>query len=632
MKLLLFVLLIGIAAFRISRWIWKRFDPESLLNPLESLASAGLVFTAIWLAIAWALAIPMLMSATTLLAGAVIVAAIAIALKASWLIAPIRVSTAAVIAIIPLVIWAVFLLWRGYILPPLGPDTLTYHMPRALLMSRLGGYARFGLPDTRIDTLAANYELMLATILDFCRNDTITEWLSTWFWALFLVQTGAMCLRWSKNSAATAVTVVIAAAAPVVILQGAAHKNDLMTAAFFLAAFHWTARWRMRGELSAALLAIMAVAMAIGTKAHGFVVAAVLLPFAIRKMPLRRAIALIAFGIAALILLGGEHYVYRGRGGAAGSVTERVRPAPWADFSNIVEVPALMLIAPFTSSDLEVPVPWRGESWMWNRFDVYASNFGWVVSILAVLLPLSIWLWRDDENHQERRVVMLAAFAVFILVLPARFVPRGYVSGFPRYTLFIMPIVVAATVPPLVAWLEQRNRGGRETVGALLTIFVVLHFGQQAWLYVRFDKWAPRMSLLFAMEHPGTRWVPSETFRAAFAVDQVAGPADSIDVHGGFDTWIYPAFGRSLERDIHYIADASEIRPAAKWVIVDRAFNAIWAVPGFTSMGQWRQYLGGGSPTEEDVKVIRDLAQNPDFELVFLNRARAQAVFRRRAH
>src|SRR5260221_7957616 len=112
-------------------------------------------------------------------------------------------------------------------------------------------------------------------------------------------------------------------------------------------------------------------------------------------------------------------------------------------------------------------------------------------------------------------------------------------------------------------------------------------------------------------------------------VDRLAGTADQIDIHGGHDTYLYPAYGISLTRDLHFITTPAEIRPNAPWVAIDRADNIFWHHPSFKSAEDWRRYWARGEPSAEDVSVLQALARDSRYRLAFYSPEFNQAVFRR---
>jgi len=636
MKLLLFTLSIGFAGHRVSDWMWARFAAGVERNRYERAVSSALIAIFLWMAIAWALAIPRQMTGVTLLAGAAFALVVALFLRggAQNVERP-GPSAILLIAVVPLLLWTAFLLWRGYVTPPFGPDTLTYHMPRALLLSQADGYAQLPIPERRVNTFPANYELLVATIISLQRTATIAEWLTTAFLIVFLLQTCALAARWWRDGPEVAATLLVVASAPVLILNSAVLKNDLAANVFVLGALHWGGRWRSTHAPPAAVLAIASLAAAIGTKPQALALVPLAILFlapsmigAVRRktLLLRRVAALIALMVVSAILLGGEHYaVIYGTARQAGTMIEKVAIVGYGEWMNVIEIPLLTLIAPFSPRMSEVPVPWRGEWLLWGRYDSFSSHFGMLVSLLALAAPFCAWRWGRDGND-ERLWVTALGIAFAVAAMPAVMVPHGYLaSNFDRYMLYLLPLIVAWVVPPVIRRLPHRG------AAPLLAMGCAVLFASNAISATKYDVWAPFSSVRWAASHRETSWLPNEAKRSAFFVDAVAGPRDAIDMHAGNDSWTYPAWGRLFGRDVRFIDDASRVRPGTNWVVIDRMENVLWGHPLFTSTAQWRQYMGRGALTADDVRVFNQLRADPQWELVFYYPRLMQAVFHRRA-
>src|SRR5262249_52329898 len=132
--------------------------------------------------------------------------------------------------LLPLAGWIGFLGWRAWILPIGSADALIYHMPRAVLFWRAGGYRWFpNVPDFRINGVAANYEFLLADVLAIQRSDTIAEWVSILFFILLLIVSTAIARRWWGEGRYLFAVPYLIASIPVVALHAGAIKNDLMS-------------------------------------------------------------------------------------------------------------------------------------------------------------------------------------------------------------------------------------------------------------------------------------------------------------------------------------------------------------------------------------------------------------------
>ncbi|HKR67203.1 MAG TPA: hypothetical protein VJZ00_25985 [Thermoanaerobaculia bacterium] len=230
--------------------------------------------------------------------------------------------------------------------------------------------------------------------------------------------------------------------------------------------------------------------------------------------------------------------------------------------------------------------------------------------------------WRSEMTP-----IVIATFASVLVILPVHRLPDGfYVVNLPRLVMHLMPVVFSATVPALVA------RLGARTIDLALAA-ASLYFCFYATNVAFNDNFAPLDFTLWARQHPGTRVVYFDPFRATEICDRTAGPRDVIAIDAGPSAWIYPAYGAALQRRVELIPPgkgAPVIPRDAQWVIIDRSWNRFWGDPNFSDLSDWRHRLGGGLPSAEDTRVIRAVVASGQFKAVFFDRARLQAVFRRK--
>lgn len=640
------ILCTGFAALELLR---KRADPSDRagFEPLELFTAAALLGSSIWIAANWVLALTHLFTRTALLAVVALFAAIdAAAIVRGWpTLRSYEVSrtTAVQLAIAsPLLLWIAFILWRGSVLPPLTHDALAYHLPKAVMIARAQGFDYFVAPDARISHLPANYELLLADVLLLSGGDRLTEWIGTAFFILFLAACGAVAQRWWRSGAQTMPVVLAIATAPVLILHSGADKNDLMAGFFAVCGLLWGARWAAGGGWLSLTLLVTALTTGAGTKPQQAAILIGLAPFLLRRVFLevranRGAVwRYAALAIAAVLwfgVTGGGAYVYNaihessplevqlgaGDGGAAKGVFQ------WGDWSNLWQFPYLLLTVPFAQYPAAVWVPWKGEYWFWPHYEIYFSHFGILISLLIVAMPYAIYRFRRaDGRREERFIYSIAALAALLLTLPVQFRPIGFFGSFPRYLLYILPVIVCWTVAPLWRFALPRRAAFALLIGISATfVFWAVRLAQR-------DAFAPMQFVRWAAVNRGTRAVYFAPNRAASVVDRLAGPADKVAIDGSFDTWIYPAYGAELTREIAFIADASAVPEDADWVIVDRSWSSIWGHPLLTDMGRYWKYRSRGVPAAEDVAVYRALAADPRFALVYRDERLNQAVFWRR--
>jgi hypothetical protein len=622
------IVLVGAAFFYLGAQLAARIHKSDELTSLERASSAALLGISVWIAVNWLLSAPHCLNRPVLLSIAATAIVAAVILRRPGTVRT-RPSVMVTLSLLPLAAWVAFLLWRAYILPIGSADALIYHMPRAVMFWRAGGYAWFpNVPDFRINGVAANYELLLADVLAVQGRDTIAEWMSVLFFVLLLVVSTALARRWWGAGRYLVAVPYLIASIPLVVLHAGAIKNDLMSHFFALSALLWAGRWFSSRRFPDAALCVIALFAGAGTKNHLLLLVAILgVLFLVCRPPFRFLLRLSLVAAASFLLLGGVHYFFsiRHSGG------EGVAPAQYGEWGNLIRFPVDIFTAPFSSSDTDLVLPWAHAPTPWYRYDIYSSHYGQLVSIALILMPVTLWLFRrrnDGASPGERYVVLAAGCLFFLVMMPIRAVPSGFAPYFARYLLSVAVLILCAAIVPLYAAIERNLVISRPIAGLALAAAVLFPLLPIA-NYAEHDKWMTLDYVEAIASRPGARLYPPMPIRAAMVADRLAGPTDRMEIHGGHDTYLYPAYGVSLSRDLHFISSAAEIRPDAPWVAIDRADNIFWHHPAFKSAGDWRRYWGQGTPSAEDVSVVRTLALDPRYQLVYYSSRFNQAVFRR---
>jgi len=630
-----------ITGYGVASSLWKRLGADDEPpREFELAASSVVAGVALWIAINWILAIAHLLTFTSLLIVSPAFAASAAAtLWRHRAAIHLPIIPGVSVAMLPVVLWIIFILWRGAIVPPLSHDALSYHLPKAVVIMLANGYETFHAADPRITTLPANYELLLADVLILSGSDRVTEWLSTIAYLAMLILTGAFAERWWRARwPAIAPALIAVAATPLFLLQSGADKNDLMTAFFCGATLLWGARWCARGGRIPLMVAIVSAALAIGTKPNGAAVALCLAPFLVmRLVRIRHDVALtIIGGVLAFLLLGGASYIFTISGHASPigvqlgqRSADQTESVTYGDWPNLWQVPYMALAAPFSSNDFAVWVPWRHAWWYWPRYEIYFSNAGPLFTVLVLLLPIALVKLRGRGEAIERNVSSAAAVLAAIIVLPAAMRPLGFFAGaFIRYCAFVIPLVVCWTIVPAYLYFAATER--RHRLAVIVTAALALFFTLEAVDNAVNDNFAPLDYVLRMRAHPDSREIYFGAIRAASVVDNLAEPNDTIAVDGAFGTWVYPAYGSRLSRNIVYLDRQStpdSIPRNVRWVIIDRLWNKAWSNPKFTDMGKFWQYIGRGTPSADDVRLLNLLLHDRRFVLVFYQPEGNQAVF-----
>jgi hypothetical protein len=655
MGLAFLLLALLLASKALSEWLWRRGRAPSP-GPVESACSVGLIFMALWIASNWILAwLHLLTAGGVLLCAAVLFVSGAAGL---WRMRHLddrpsdeRSVSARVIAIVcglPLALWVVFSLWKGFWAPVCQFDAFAYHMPKAVMLMNHGGYGYFDAPDPRIPASPANFELLLSNFLMLTGSDRTTEWLGTLTFVLFVIAAAAQAERWWRPGTHTAVAALAAACVPVVLLHSSTQKNDLMMAFFSISAFVWSSRFVSEGSIPSALLAIVAIFAAVGTKVTGLGLVASVGPILVWGLvrhqrsgagrTLRLFGALAVMTVCSFGLLGGTAYVVNviHSGSLFGPSDIAPMHVGYGDWSNLWKFPVLVLLSPFSPVANGVYVPWKGEYWFWHQYELYFSNFGVLTTVCFVSLPLAAWLcWkrlRPNGREVERIAATIGSVLTLAILLPQHTRPLGLFCGFPRFLMFVPVTIAGWTLVPFIRVLIS-GRAVARTSAALITVAVSAWFVLEAREYATFDRFAPFLNVL---RHAYGNPVPLNGFmygRSAILVDEIAGPFDEIAVEGGFDCWVYPAYGERLTRKVTFVGRAGGepvVSPTASWVIVDRSFNHAWGSPQLTDMGKFWSFINKGTLSAEDTLVVRRLLADPiHYQVVFWNPDGNQAIFRR---
>lgn len=637
-----------------ARILWHRLDPAGARETpaAEMIAAGALIGVAAWLAVNWLLALTHGLNAVTLwiCVGVVLAGAIFVLKQQAPALTGLQIGNETLgwlAFLLPAVLWLIFILWRGLVLPPASHDVLAYHLPKAVLLERAGGWELFQAPDPRIAKFPFNYELLLADILILGDTDAYTEWIGTVSWLLLLIATAALARRWWGSSVpATVAAVLVVASTPVLILHSGADKNDLLVAWLSVCALLWGSRWVVRGGRVPMLLTIVALGVGLGTKTTIVATGAALAPFFLvraireRKHGARMRDLAWALGAALLILVFGggfTHFVnllhvpQAADLTRAGETAKQLTSIAWGDWGNLWKVPYLLLTVPFSTNPSGVWAPWDGRHWFWPHYEIYFSHYGRLFSLLLLALPFVLWKFgarADSRMRAEWKVAGIACLVALALMLPTVFRPLGFFGAMARYFVFIVPIVAALVVPPMI---DAVMNISRRLAAAILAMLALL-FCFEASIYATNDRFAPLDYALWAAEHPGTRFIYFHYNRAGSVVDRLAGPRDKIAVDGAFDTWVYPAYGSRRTRPVVFLPQdvAPDAIPAdARWVIIDRSWNALWSNPKFENMSQMWEYIGRGKATDADTRLLRALAKDRRFRLVFADPRLNQAVFLR---
>ncbi len=631
-------------AHEISLRLWRR---DERLPAGERTLYVMAIGVLLWLASAWIIAIPHLLRREVVLARTALFTLSGFVLlvrrrpKALRIEFDRRTLVLVLVALVPMVLWVDFVLWRGSICAPLNHDALSYHLPKAAMYIQAHGYESLVDLSYVIQPRPSNYELLLADAIAADGSDTYTEWPGMIFYAGLLAGGIALAQRWwQARLEALLATGLAIGAVPVALLHAGAHKNDSIFSFFAIAAIVAAGRYLSAGGTATLALVVASLAALAGTKTHGLIVGLCICPLIawrlFRPFSAKKITGAVGIAVVSALLLGGMddlgRFVDARKAPAAVQSTAlaSVVTYPYGDWSNLWQAPYILLCAPFSSDPRALSVPWLETPLFWQRYELYFSHFGIHFSIAAVLLPLVMIRLRrsSPQSLHERYALTAATFAAVVLLLPVNFKPKGlYAIYLPRFVLFIVPVVFAWTIPPLVDFLAAKRRELATAAVALAS----LTFVGYATSYSINDRFVPLEFVLWAKDRPGNRVIPFFPYRAPSVVDGMAGPRDTIAFDAGHAAWLYPAYGKELERRVQYIRPGTgpPVIPDVDWIVIERSWSAIWGDPDFKDLSQAREFLVRGRSQPEDRRVADAVMRDPRYKLVFNDPRLRQAVFRR---
>ena len=686
MELALFMLLILAAGHGVSEWCWHREGTfgvaAPVVGPAERLASSLGTALVLWIGLNWLLNLGQVIDDLPLLAGAAALAGTACwgwkcssQAERDW--NPMRPLTAesaaiyesyrkvspALVTAICLLLgsWLVFVLWRGTLVPVATHDALSYHFPKAVLISRAHAYTYFPSNDPRLSCQPPNFEFLLADFMLLQGNDWLTTSVSTLAYGYFVLLAMATAERWWNGALPAWGTGLLVAGLPVALLHSGGQKNDILMVTMVMAGVLWGARWAIDGRRMPLLLCILSLVAGCGTKPQGGLFLVACLPMLLwglvrrfqegRKEGFRAIRIAAAASVAGFLLLGGMTYLIHAShtgtilGYPMKQVIDTVKPslnysAPnYGEWANLWMYPYLLFTIPFSSSPQGVWVPWLHQIWFWPKYEIYMSHYGIPLTLCLLLIPWAMRLARRDRLERDRSRERLAGSLTFLLAvlmfLPIRYRILGAFNAFPRYLLFVPVLISGWSLAPLLRHAERAIAPRPRRLAMAGMVFLLGAFLWQGLDMAYNDRFLPLRYVLALKDAPAlSRTIYFTSERAASVVDRLAGPDDVIAMDSGFDGWIYPAYGKDLTRPVRLLLDGPGpvvIPPDAKWVVIDRSYDIYWEHPDFKNMGQFWSYLGRGPLTPEDTRVLDHMKQDAAFRQIYSNK-HGQYLFQRIAN
>lgn len=549
------------------------------------------------------------------------------------------------LGILGLVLAALFIAARGALIPVLEFDALSYHLPKAVEVMRAHGIVFIPSGDFRIPYFPWDYELLLADGLLLTRGDHQSYAIGLVACFGFGCYAYAMLRRaWPAiNSTEALLGVIFVVACPVVVLHAGANKNDLLFAFFLVSAIHWMTLWSEERGRKPFLLAVASLGLGFGTKSTGLFLLPVVAVLGWRyhakwrpqiTVTLGRAV-LWGAGLALLMLLTGSAWplfnkVWCGHflgetamvGGVSGFQSNAV--PTYTGFSNLWRFPLLAILRPFSRNPMGVWLFWRHEYWYWPAYNCMYSHFGWLCSVALLLLPVGFRMHRAslDGGAGYRSTLTWMSLAFVALSLPQAYRVDGMFCTFPRYVLVIPGLVALWGVVPALFWLREK---GRTVLAWAAGLGLIAYFLSQAFLCFVNDTAKPLWMAEQCLSRPGSR----PDMGVEDALNQVAGPGDTVAFDSGYGAFVYPSYGMALTRPLVFLPRGPGKIPlpaGVKWVVIDRRWNVGWSHPGARTTADFFLPIRRGE-SREDMALFVQMSRDPDYALVYSDPQSDQWIF-----
>ena len=518
---------------------------------------------------------------------------------------------------------AAMLTWRlllAVVLPPYAYDAIFYHLTIVAQWIQRG--------ELGVNTYAeccshypSGTETLFAWPALFLHDDLLVDCVQ-----IVLAVLGALAVaglgRWAGLDAPAAVTAgAIFALTPIVLLQANTNFNDVAFAAFFLSATFFVARlldWRNDAQapsLGYAIVAGAATGLALGTKTSGLVVAVVLgslvcirvgIRVARRLVDPRRALGATGVFLGAMLVVGGWWYgrnwvetgnpVWPFDVGAAG-VELFDGPAAIDDYLDEPPGGERHWLA-------EVGRSWRHDLSFWeSRSYTYEQRLGGLGPLWSWLGGAAVTLFAVQAIRRRRDV---AVNLLLVVVLVFLLLPYKWWS---RFTIVVAAIGAIA----VVALVVRLGRGPLRS--ALVASVLVLAVAGAAQASRGLDP-ASRGStlgtadILALARHPlrertvGTLFFPEY----AFVDDLPSSASVAVELDAPAIRFLYPFFGRGLDRKVTLLRPGDETRLAARLAVTRSQYVVVGAASDFDRRLRDRASRYERIFDERDVRVYRVLA------------------------
>jgi hypothetical protein len=542
----------------------------------------------------------------------------------------------------------IYVLMRSFVLGAVIEefDALSYHFPKAVEIIRAHTIPQIRSGDFRIEFFPWNYELLLADALLLTPGDGMSYWIPLVAYLGFLAFVYSILRRsWpSLNRQDVLAGLLLVAATPILILHITANKNDLLALFFQMAFLYWFTRWSVDGNPRSLSFALAGFVMMLGTKVSAlFLVPALLFIFWRRRelwvrglsVKSRKLFLSLAGGVLLFLILGGGALILNcrwtgnplgdcSRAGGISSYEANVAPQYRIDGISW-RFPVMLFWKPFSLDEMGVWAFDQGRYWFWPSYRLIYGHFGWLCSVLLLLIPFAVYLSREEKyGSQFRKYATIGILGFVFFCLPQKYRVDGLFCAWPRYLLCIPVLIALWTVPPILDWLRRKKR---HLTYLAASWAIVLYFAAEHYTCFKNDE--VRSFGRFANSLFDTR----ESYRDSVSevLNRIAGPQDTVAFDGGYGALYYSAYGNQLERPLCFLQPNPRkvaIPEKVQWVLIDRSWNSGWSHPGVTTTADFGLPINP-KPSAEDRMVMEQLLRDPEWKLVYWKSENSQAIFRR---
>jgi hypothetical protein len=414
--------------------------------------------------------------------------------------------------------------------PPNNPDSMSYHLVRTAQWYHLGAVERFPIYDERANAFPPNAEIQSLWTFVYLARDTIAAWPQLVARLAILLSVYGLARRAGFGRAPSLFATLVCSTLTLVVVQAVTTQNDLVIAALVSSAAYLAVD-ALVSDARAGLFAGLAFGLAVGTKWTGLaaVPALLLIVLAVTRDP-RKLSRIVAWAAVGVVLVGASSYV-------------RNLAATDSALGRSSELQGVNSDASASGAATAVPkivLAFGDFSIFFHNANEDASYFGPLGWMLVLPLALGFGLAWLLKHTSALRGALAWSIPIFVVELSLAH-PYNRFEG----RLLIAPVVVCSA---LAAWAYGRRwLAAGVSVLAGVSLVLALVFNEAKPVGVR-SKPAWELSRIDAQT------LKNPKYAAIFYEFEQRVPDDaSVGMVVDDGVWLYPFYGRKLERRLTYL-------------------------------------------------------------------------------